>query len=44
MTVREFKTEVWLSLPPEAVFAFFSNATNLDATTPTGFSCACQGP
>ncbi len=34
MTVREFKTELWLPLPPEAVFPFFSTATNLDAITP----------
>ena len=34
MTVREFKTALWLPLPPEAVFAFFGNAANLDAITP----------
>ncbi len=34
MTVREFKTELWLPLPPEAVFPFFSTAANLDAITP----------
>ena len=34
MTVREFKIELWLPLPPEEVFPFFGNAANLDAITP----------
>ena len=34
MTVHEFKSELWLPLPPEEVFPFFGNAANLDAITP----------
>jgi ligand-binding SRPBCC domain-containing protein len=34
MTVREFKTELWLPLPPVELFPFFGDAANLDAMTP----------
>lgn len=34
MTIHEFKSELWLPLPPEEVFLFFGNAANLNAITP----------
>lgn len=34
MIVREFKTGLWLPLPPEELFPFFADAGNLDAITP----------
>jgi len=32
--VHEFKTELWLPLPPENVFPFFADAFNLETITP----------
>lgn len=34
MRVREFEVELWLPQPRDEVFAFFSNAGNLDTITP----------
>jgi ligand-binding SRPBCC domain-containing protein len=34
MTIREFKTEMWLPLVPEELFPFFANAGNLNIITP----------
>ena len=34
MRVREFSAELWLPLPPEKLFPFFADASNLDALTP----------
>ncbi len=34
MKIHEFKSEIWLPLPPKELFGFFSNAANLDALTP----------
>lgn len=35
MRIREFKCELWLRVPPDEVFPFFSSAANLDAITPS---------
>ncbi|NBV24454.1 MAG: CDP-paratose 2-epimerase [Proteobacteria bacterium] len=34
MRIHEFRTELWLPLPPAEVFPFFSDIGNLDAITP----------
>ncbi len=34
MRIHEFKTEVWLPVPPENVFPFFADAGNLETLTP----------
>lgn len=44
MRFREYSTELWLPLPPEEIFPFFSNAANLDAITPPWLHFAIRTP
>ena len=34
MRIHEFKAKIWLPMPPEQLFPFFADASNLDALTP----------
>src|SRR5512136_1772484 len=34
MRIHEFQSTLWLPVPPEALFPFFTDAANLDAITP----------
>ena len=38
MRIHEFSSEIWLARPIEEVFAFFSDAANLDSITPPWLS------
>jgi hypothetical protein len=38
MHIHQFRSEIWLARPIKEVFAFFSNAANLDSITPPWLS------
>src|ERR1700743_161171 len=38
MCIREFKSEIWLRVPPEKGFPFFADACNLETITPPWLS------
>jgi ligand-binding SRPBCC domain-containing protein len=46
MQVHQFESELWLPRPREEIFAFFSDAANLDAITPEwlNFRTITPGP